>query len=1047
MEQLRAKREGWVKANRENGFEEGILNLLTELYPDNAHFLYELLQNAEDAGARNVRFSLHPDRLECSHDGNRLFSAVDVESITSIGNSAKRQDINKIGKFGVGFKAVFAYTGTPKVYSGDFAFEIRDLVVPVSIDRTTTDVQTRFVFPFNAGRKSPAQAFDQISKGLLTLADTTLLFLHNIEEISWQIDGKENGYITRLPHSESHIEIERTDGKNKSSSHFLRFSAPSTACEGRNVAMAYQLAFREEGQSLFKTGIVLPQQMKIIPAEGSVCIYFPADKETSKLRFHLHAPFASTVARDSVQDRPENEELLGELASLACASLHSIRDLGLLSTEFLEVLPLEEDGLSAFYTPIREAVVEAMNTQPLTPTFTKTHAPANELLYGPRDLKELLVTEDLHYFASSEEEGVSLQWADSAAQLNSRSDKFLRALAMLEYDMDDFSNWFVYGANTLNSDEIMPLARWLQNKEAAFFQKLYATLYVYFRKESRDFAISQSFSEIPLIRLENGEFATPENCYFTPESGEADDYFTLIPADLYTFGKSDAQKKNARAFLEAAGVREIGEKEQIEHILEAHYAGDDKQPAIKKHLQHMRRFIAFITAHPQERQLFAEFNIFPHEREGKLEWWQPKDIYLDAPYQATHLQALYDTLDFGDDHRFPLSPHYQEDKYVRHKIAEFARTVGVQFKLEVKRSPTRDNPQSAALRFDYSRNDARWTNTAIDEDYTIPNLAEMLESGNLQLLQLVWKTVCEANKTCLESRFRPNQQYTVRKAFSQLVFTLRKYEWVPQTCEDGSVDLVLPGDAVRERLPDTFPYDNQNGWLTAIGFGDTQRKNTEEFQREETILKNMGASRTTLEIAKELESLSIEEQQAILDDIKQRRNPVEMEDRSPANPALRSQRVQEAALEAQEKESEKRMRSISVSNAVIRPTSRQYLKDHYTQSDGTMWCQACQKELPFKLDSGDYYFEAVDLIPQLDHEHDKNAVALCPNHTAMFKHANASREQIAELVQTATGNTIMLTLAGRPVALRFTTTHLRDLQAILAAESEDSENEIAQAAS
>jgi len=51
---LTNKRRKWVEANRENGFEEGIVNLLTELYPDNAHFIYELLQNAEDTGAQRT---------------------------------------------------------------------------------------------------------------------------------------------------------------------------------------------------------------------------------------------------------------------------------------------------------------------------------------------------------------------------------------------------------------------------------------------------------------------------------------------------------------------------------------------------------------------------------------------------------------------------------------------------------------------------------------------------------------------------------------------------------------------------------------------------------------------------------------------------------------------------------------------------------------------------------------------------------------------------------------------------------------------------------
>ena len=47
LEKLRERRLNWVKALRENNFEEGIARLLTEIYPDNAHFIYELLQNAE----------------------------------------------------------------------------------------------------------------------------------------------------------------------------------------------------------------------------------------------------------------------------------------------------------------------------------------------------------------------------------------------------------------------------------------------------------------------------------------------------------------------------------------------------------------------------------------------------------------------------------------------------------------------------------------------------------------------------------------------------------------------------------------------------------------------------------------------------------------------------------------------------------------------------------------------------------------------------------------------------------------------------------------
>ena len=149
LQELRQERLKWVEATRANNFEEGIKGLLTDLYPDNAHFIYELLQNAEDAQATEVRFVLQEDKVEFEHNGDLLFSIEDVEAITGLGISTKKDDLTNIGKFGVGFKAVFAYTSTPEIRSGAFNFRIRDLVVP-DTDRlgpyALGDKDTRFSF-------------------------------------------------------------------------------------------------------------------------------------------------------------------------------------------------------------------------------------------------------------------------------------------------------------------------------------------------------------------------------------------------------------------------------------------------------------------------------------------------------------------------------------------------------------------------------------------------------------------------------------------------------------------------------------------------------------------------------------------------------------------------------------------------------------------------------------------------------------------------------------------------------------------------------------
>lgn len=123
LEKLIEKRLKLVEALDANRGEVN-LDIFEDFYPDRAHFVYELLQNAEDAGATEVTFTLTPDHLVCEHDGRRKFTEADVSEITGIHNSTKDKVQDRIGKFGVGFKSVFVYTQSPTVRSGDFAFRI-----------------------------------------------------------------------------------------------------------------------------------------------------------------------------------------------------------------------------------------------------------------------------------------------------------------------------------------------------------------------------------------------------------------------------------------------------------------------------------------------------------------------------------------------------------------------------------------------------------------------------------------------------------------------------------------------------------------------------------------------------------------------------------------------------------------------------------------------------------------------------------------------------------------------------------------------------------
>ena len=144
---------------------------------------------------------------------------------------------------------------------------------------------------------------------------------------------------------------------------------------------------------------------------GRVAVFFPAEKETSGLRFHLHAPFVPELSRASIKETAANDPLFADLAKLAATSLHDIRNLGLLNVEFLGILPNPQDNLSPGLKPIRDAIIQAMDEQPLTPTHHKSHAPAKILKQSKAALKDLLSLEDIEYlidYKTTRPSGLSL---------------------------------------------------------------------------------------------------------------------------------------------------------------------------------------------------------------------------------------------------------------------------------------------------------------------------------------------------------------------------------------------------------------------------------------------------------------------------------------------------------------------------------------------------------------------------------------------------------------------------------------------------------------
>ena len=1047
IDQLAEKRRGWVESSRENGFEEGIRNLLSDLYPDNAHFIYELLQNAEDAGASEVRFRLTNCGVEFEHNGKRLFSLEDVDAITSIGFTTKKDDPTKIGKFGIGFKAVFAYTSTPEIESGEYHFHIRDLVVPDTEGlppASLGEARTSFVFPFDNPGKPPEKAREEIEKNLRELDESALLFLSNIETIKYELPNSATGYLKRKAIDENQIEIsvKRSRESAPESTHYLRFENDVTV-EDADGVKEYRVAVAFGMEEQENNG------WKIIPLnKAEVCIYFPAAKETSNLLFHLHAPFASTVARDSVRDDPANVELLSNLADLVAESMSTIRDRGLLDVEFLATLPNDTDSLHSFYTPIMERLTEAFNTEKLTPTKQGNHAPASDLYRGSHQLINLIDDKDLAAILGLDS-SVSL-WA-AIPQLSQQRDKksgqfvedrkikrqnerirtFLDMVDTRDWGIDDFIKVFEYKSERRK--------KWLSGKQAPWHQKLYEWLGASVSSASSQprYVVSEridKLSSLRIVRCCDGVYRTGRECHFSSADTEQQDNFHYVAKNTYTSGTDTDQKKNARKFLEDIGVSEIGEAERVEAILKQRYVKGTIELRKQHRKRDLERFIALVENDPERKSLFRDYFIFEIDKDSpSSSWRKPDGIFLDSPYTGTGLKAYYDALDEASEKRkWALSPKYVDLGLDREKLGTFAKAVGVQVVLKVTEQKIPLDHPEWKTRFQHAARQ-RITDTSINRDYSIPEFKDLLENPAIDKSKLVWRTMCSLHERILKAQFRPNQNHDICQADSSLVHLLKGKAWVPQV--DGDcISFERPCDASHQGLPsEGFQYVTNWAWLKAIGFGKATSERKKEY-----IQLNQHAKKMGFDSVDEAETMA-----GIVKDLRAHgKSPEDLQnliiDKIHHDGQRRQRLIIKDLIHAGGKQYEIRARSINTTRDSI--DSRTYLRARYTTEMNNVECQMCRQRMPFKKrNSYEDYFEAVEALGRehFPKEHEAQYLALCPQCTAKYKEyvkrnkLENAQEKLYRALKDSDDLEVLLELSGYSICIRFTEKHWQDLKTVV----------------
>jgi hypothetical protein len=900
---LHKKRIKWVLANQENDFEEGINNLLTEFYPDNAHFIYELLQNAEDAGAKKVSFNLQKDKVIFIHNGAKLFDEKDVTAITKIGKGTKRDDINKIGKFGVGFKAVFSYTDSPRIFSGEYNFEIRNLVVPYEINPVSKNKdETVFHFPFNSTSKPKDAAYSEVKKGLLDLNPITLLFLSSIIEIEINIDSLNYKIHKKEEKNDPFVII--SDSLLNELSIYLKFKKYLPNNDHLYVSIAFKL--EKDG----KTG---KKKISLIE-NGEVAIFFPAEKETSNLKFHIHAPFASTVARDSIKDREENTELIKLISELLCEATAWAKKNDLLDFDFIKCLPIDDDNLSEFYKPIQDKIVDLFKRKDYLPCDNEQYQAAKYCYRATKRIKDVIDISTLKVLKDIDD---TIFWVRNPTQRNSREDKFIQSLSLETIDeeiilesikniVDDYVGYIENEYNlfdelenvideykyydeklykklneiikkcsdniTLLEEKLIDIVTEANQYDEDFLEAIQNVLDEYneyknhkikkiIENKSNDWL--KSFYEFLfyLIEKQRGEY---QYSYYKQPSHSNFKIFIKLENGNYNYGlkecyfpsstrieslksrfvdrityESDKKDKNNSAKL---FLEHVGVKE-ISLEQEVKYILEEEyskeEILYDDHLNHLQLFLKYYIEERDKLYSLNKFEIHKCLKNSENKFAKPCSILIDEPWEKTGLKIIN-----GCDDKFLLNELYNEKLTSKEKgiFLEFLKSIGCKFSVPIEKKRIWSHPKKDKLRDSL----ARESEYCISEDFDFSSgIRGKLKSNDYDFSLLIWNNISNIKDVkVFTARYRPNQSSKINTDDSSLIYTLAETKWIPD--KDGK--FYKPADISKDNLDRNFIIKDDNGWITKVGLGKNKEFSKKKYKQTNEILeKKFGWNITKLE--------------------------------------------------------------------------------------------------------------------------------------------------------------------------------------------------------
>jgi len=785
--------------------------LLADRYDDRTHFIFELLQNAEDAlgrrcetgGPRSVTFTLSPGRLKLSHFG-RPFDEADVRGVCGIAQSTK--DPHSIGRFGIGFKSVYTFTDRPEIHSGDEDFAVENYVQPKAVAPSARVAgETQIILTLKSDDSSAEQ---EIANGFQHLGPGALLFLRHIDEINWSIEGGASGVYMRsapeaLAANAHRIKvIGQETGKREVDQNWLAFHRDVSSTAGEKVGrveIAFSLTLSKDAPGRWAV-----QQL----AASHLVVFFPTVVSTN-LGFLVQGPYRTTPSRDNVpRNDPWNQQLVQETAALLVEAVRWLRDNGMLDASALRCLPTDRTKFpeSALFTPLFDAVRKAFLEEALLPRFDGGHVTAAKArLARTQELRELFSAEQLEelFDATAAKARLArtqeLRELFSAEQLEELFDAECYAWLTGDITQDRAPELRAYLLRELQVPEITPDTiivkldkAFLEAQSDEWLTRLYAFL-------SGQKAVAGRFSALPLVRLDDGSHVIAR------ENGKSNAFLpSKIETSFPTVRRAVCSTSEARGFLISLGLTEPDPVDDVVWNVLPKYRAKDVDVDDDAYARDIGRIcIAFNTdSKAQREKLLKElretsFVMVVDTGDGKDYVSKPGDVYVATERLKELFAGVSDVLVVHDKYEC-LRGEDVRDLLVACGASRYLAPQAT--------SSTLTSAEKVQLRRDAGLERATWQNQP--EDFTIRGLGEVLQA--LESLAsndararaaVLWDALVDLEGRGTASfsgsyRWGYSHERKVARFDANFVRELNEASWVP----DASGDLVRPALVTFESL-------------------------------------------------------------------------------------------------------------------------------------------------------------------------------------------------------------------------------------------------------